>query len=144
MVVESGQGGRLRDMSGNEYIDYLMGSGPLLLSPLSYRLARKLVRVNHIGLVNLINESDPDAFRHVIIALTESSDLEARIRRPDVAVHALGKKPGQDPTMQLRLFRLLRRLEPAIVHTRNIGTLECQVTAMLAVVSDELVAQRSI
>lgn len=31
MVVESGRGCWLRDHSGNEYIDYLMGSGPLLL-----------------------------------------------------------------------------------------------------------------
>lgn len=31
MVVESGRGCWLRDTSGNEYLDYLMGSGPLLL-----------------------------------------------------------------------------------------------------------------
>lgn len=31
MVVESASGCRIRDASGNEYIDYLMGSGPLLL-----------------------------------------------------------------------------------------------------------------
>ena len=31
MVVESGHGCWLRDVSGNEYLDYLMGSGPLLL-----------------------------------------------------------------------------------------------------------------
>src|SRR5436189_114630 len=31
MVIESGHGARLRDCSGNEYIDYLLGSGPLPL-----------------------------------------------------------------------------------------------------------------
>jgi glutamate-1-semialdehyde 2,1-aminomutase len=31
MVVDGGRGCRIRDISGNEYIDYLMGSGPLLL-----------------------------------------------------------------------------------------------------------------
>ena len=31
MVVEEGRGSRLRDCSGNEYIDYLLGSGPLFL-----------------------------------------------------------------------------------------------------------------
>ena len=31
MVVASASGARIRDASGNEYIDYLMGSGPLLL-----------------------------------------------------------------------------------------------------------------
>ena len=48
MVVEGGQGCWLRDVSGNEYLDYLMGSGPLLLGhahpavveAVSQRLAR--------------------------------------------------------------------------------------------------------
>jgi glutamate-1-semialdehyde 2,1-aminomutase len=31
MVVKEAGGSRIRDFSGNEYIDYLMGSGPLLL-----------------------------------------------------------------------------------------------------------------
>lgn len=31
MVASHGKGARLTDLSGNEYIDYLMGSGPLLL-----------------------------------------------------------------------------------------------------------------
>jgi glutamate-1-semialdehyde 2,1-aminomutase len=31
MVAAGGRGCRIQDMSGNEYIDYLMGSGPLLL-----------------------------------------------------------------------------------------------------------------
>jgi len=31
MVVDSARGARITDVSGNEYIDYLLGSGPLLL-----------------------------------------------------------------------------------------------------------------
>ncbi len=31
MVIERAQGSRIVDMSGNEYIDYLLGSGPMLL-----------------------------------------------------------------------------------------------------------------
>jgi glutamate-1-semialdehyde 2,1-aminomutase len=31
IVVESARGARIRDVSGNEYIDYLLGSGPMLL-----------------------------------------------------------------------------------------------------------------
>ncbi len=30
-IVESGRGARIRDVSGNEYIDYLLGSGPMVL-----------------------------------------------------------------------------------------------------------------
>jgi glutamate-1-semialdehyde 2,1-aminomutase len=31
MVVQRGRGSRIEDVSGNEYIDYLLGSGPMLL-----------------------------------------------------------------------------------------------------------------
>ena len=30
-VVKAGQGSKVFDMSGNEYIDYLLGSGPMIL-----------------------------------------------------------------------------------------------------------------
>ena len=30
LFVESGQGSRLRDVDGNEYIDYLLGLGPMI------------------------------------------------------------------------------------------------------------------
>src|SRR5690606_5404122 len=32
----------------------------------------------------------------------------------------------------LRLFRLLKALRPDIVHSRNVGTLDCSVAALLA------------
>jgi sugar transferase (PEP-CTERM/EpsH1 system associated) len=84
------------------------------------------------GIVNLVNALPAGEFRHAIVALTEASDFRSRITRPDVTVHALGKKPGQDPAAYLRLYRLLRELRPAVVHTRNIGTLDCAFIAMLA------------
>lgn len=31
VVIRSGSGGRVRDVSGNEYVDYLLGSGPMLV-----------------------------------------------------------------------------------------------------------------
>ncbi len=84
------------------------------------------------GLVNLINNMDTARYRHAIICLTEFTDFRARIQRPDVVVHALHKRPGKDVGAYLRLWRLLRKLRPAIVHTRNIGTLDCQLIASLA------------
>jgi sugar transferase (PEP-CTERM/EpsH1 system associated) len=84
------------------------------------------------GVVNLINRMPADEFRHVVIALTRSTDFARRIRRDDVEVHALDKQPGKDPAAYLRLYRLLRRLRPDVVHTRNLGTLDCQVVAALA------------
>ena len=76
------------------------------------------------GIVNIVNGLPEGLFRHVIIAMTEASDFRRRIRRDDIEVHALNKQPGKDPLAYLRLFRLIRQLQPAILHTRNLGTLE--------------------
>lgn len=84
------------------------------------------------GLVNLINGLPAEEFRHAIVALTTASDFRRRLTAPGVEIHELGKRPGKDPASYLRLFRLLRRLRPAIVHTRNIGTLDCAPIAALA------------
>ncbi|MEX2496040.1 MAG: TIGR03088 family PEP-CTERM/XrtA system glycosyltransferase [Woeseia sp.] len=84
------------------------------------------------GLVNLINRMPEDAFRHCIIALTEVTGFRHRVQKPSVAIHALGKKPGKDFGAYFRLWRLLRRLKPDVVHTRNIGTLDCVPVARLA------------
>lgn len=83
------------------------------------------------GLVNFINTVGHDPWRHVIICQTEASDFRLRLQRP-VEIIELHKQPGQDPGMHWRLFKVLRRLRPAIVHTYNIGALECQLTAYLA------------
>ncbi|MGH7122239.1 MAG: hypothetical protein ACREFP_25145, partial [Acetobacteraceae bacterium] len=31
VVIAEGKGGRVRDVSGNEYVDFLLGSGPMFL-----------------------------------------------------------------------------------------------------------------
>ena len=84
------------------------------------------------GLVNLINHMPHDAYRHAIICMTEYTDFSQRIRRDDVALYSLHKRAGKDLGVHLRLRRLLRELQPDIVHTRNLATLEAQVTALLA------------
>jgi sugar transferase (PEP-CTERM/EpsH1 system associated) len=78
------------------------------------------------GLVNLINNLPPDRFRHAVICLTEASDFRRRIRRADVPVIEIRKRPGLDPAHYLRLWRALRTLRPQILHTRNLAALECQ------------------
>lgn len=84
------------------------------------------------GLVNLINTMDPEVARHTVVALTDATGIVERIRRTDTEVIALHKRAGKDPAAYYRLFRLLRRLRPDVVHTRNIGTLDCQLVAWLA------------
>ena len=84
------------------------------------------------GIVNLINHMPRDAYRHVVIALTEITDFRRRIVRDDVQFIALNKRPGHALWMYPRLFRLFRELRPHIVHTRNLAALELAVPAWAA------------
>jgi len=84
------------------------------------------------GLVNLINRIPPERYRHVIICLKDATDFSQRIRQKDVQILCLHRKEGHDFAMFANLFRLLRELKPSIVHTRNLATLECQLSAWLA------------
>src|SRR5262244_3855198 len=84
------------------------------------------------GLVNLINHIPAERYRHAIVCITDYSDFRLRIRRPDVECYALHKPPGKVPGFYVNVRRLLRRLRPQIVHTRNLTTLITQVPAMLA------------
>lgn len=84
------------------------------------------------GLVNLINQMPAQAFRHVVVALTEVTDFRRRVLRDDVQFIALNKPPGQGFWLYPRLYRLFRQLQPAIVHSRNLAALETQFPAWLA------------
>ncbi len=81
------------------------------------------------GIVNLINRSPSGRVRHAVVCLSHYSDFRNRIEQPDVPVLALHKRPGKDPAHYVRLWRALRALRPSIVHTRNIGTIECAAVA---------------
>ncbi len=83
------------------------------------------------GVVNLVNSLSTESQRHAIVALTEASSFKRRLR-DEVPLFQLGKRPGKDPAAYLRLFRLFRRLRPTVVHTRNIGTMDCALVAFLA------------
>ncbi|MGI9026211.1 MAG: TIGR03088 family PEP-CTERM/XrtA system glycosyltransferase [Burkholderiaceae bacterium] len=84
------------------------------------------------GVVNLINRLPVDRYDHAVIALTEVTDFRQRITRERVSFHELQKPPGHGLTIYRKLYRLLRRLAPAIVHTRNIAAMEAQLPAALA------------
>jgi sugar transferase (PEP-CTERM/EpsH1 system associated) len=83
------------------------------------------------GVVNIINGLSNSPFRHVVISLTIATDFAQRLNG-GVAVHTLGKKPGKDLGAYVRLYKLLRKLRPDIVHTRNMGTMDCALVAFLA------------
>jgi sugar transferase (PEP-CTERM/EpsH1 system associated) len=84
------------------------------------------------GLVNLINRIPPERYRHAIICLTDYSDFRSRIQRRDVPVYSLEKPAGNSPLTHFKLWRLLKQLQPDIVHTRNLAALEGSLPAALA------------
>ena len=71
-------------------------------------------------------------YRHAVICLAGHTDYAKKISRPDVELHNLDRPLGNTLSTHLKLWKLLRRLRPAVVHTYNISTIEYNVTALLA------------
>lgn len=84
------------------------------------------------GVVNLINHMPRGAYRHMVVALTEVGAFRQRLHDADVSCIGLGKRGGHGARLYPALWRLLRQHRPAIVHSRNLGTLEMQVAAWAA------------
>lgn len=82
------------------------------------------------GVVNVVNAAAPD-IRHVIICLHGAGALRARLHL-GVDLMSLGKGEGHDFMAFVRLVRLLRRIGPAIVHSRNWSTFDAIPAARLA------------
>jgi sugar transferase (PEP-CTERM/EpsH1 system associated) len=88
------------------------------------------------GIVNLVNHMPADRFSHAIVALAGiGEEFAARVDPRRVLLVSIGKRPGKDLRAYARLWRTLRTLRPAIVHTRNLGTLDAQWVALAAAVS---------
>jgi sugar transferase (PEP-CTERM/EpsH1 system associated) len=83
-------------------------------------------------LVDAINRMPAQAYRHAVVCLTDYTEFACRITRPGVELYALHKQPGLGLGVHAKLFKLLRRLRPAILHTYNLGTIEYAFTAALA------------
>ena len=85
------------------------------------------------GVVNLINHMPADRFRHAVVALAHCAPAFCqRVGRTDVEFISLHKPPGHGIKLYPRLYRLFRRMRPAILHTRNLAALEFTVPALFA------------
>lgn len=82
------------------------------------------------GVVNVINHLP--AFRHAVVAVTEITAFKERVKAPGTQFIALNKPPGQGFWLYPRVYKLLRELRPAVVHTRNLGAMEFQWPAWAA------------
>lgn len=92
-------------------------------------------------LITLIKNT-PLHYRHAIICLEGYGALRTSLDSVDVQCIALHKQPGKDWGCYMRLWRALRHLKPAIVHTYNFGALDMAPVAKLAGVRRVIHAER--
>lgn len=83
------------------------------------------------GLVNIINRMPSERYRHAIVCLTTAGSFASRLSKPDVEIIELRKPPGNSVRILLQLYTVLRKMKPAIVHTRNLAALETQILGLL-------------
>lgn len=82
-------------------------------------------------IVNCINNLDESLFEHTIIALTDVGEFINEIESP-VSHYSLGKKAGKDLSVYPKLLRLLKDINPDVLHTYNLATIEYQWVGFLA------------
>jgi sugar transferase (PEP-CTERM/EpsH1 system associated) len=83
-------------------------------------------------LVDCINHMPPERYRHAIVCLTDYTAFADKITRPGVELHSLHKQPGLGLGIHAKLFKLLRELRPAVLHTYNFACAEYAVPAWAA------------
>ncbi|MEH6813780.1 MAG: TIGR03088 family PEP-CTERM/XrtA system glycosyltransferase [Motiliproteus sp.] len=84
------------------------------------------------GIVNLINHLPADRYRHSIVCLAGfDSEFVKRVKQP-IHIESIDKAPGSDWKYYWPMWRVLRRLKPDVVHTRNMTSMEYQLPAFFA------------
>ena len=79
-----------------------------------------------------INRMPPQQYRHAVVCLTGYTEFARKISRDDVEIIALDKPPGLALGTHVKLWKLLRRLKPAVLHSYNLAAVEYACTAALA------------
>jgi sugar transferase (PEP-CTERM/EpsH1 system associated) len=83
------------------------------------------------GVVNLINQSNPDRFSHEICCIKRSGKSKDRLNFK-IPIFVMNKRDRNDWKTIIRLVKLIRKQRPDIVHTRNWGTSDGILAARLA------------
>ncbi len=83
------------------------------------------------GVVNLINNLDAQMFTHSICCTDSIGPMAERIKQP-VSIFALEKGERRDYLISLKIARLINRVKPDIIHTRNWSAIDGIIGARLA------------
>lgn len=82
------------------------------------------------GVVNIINNSDRQ-FKHAVCCIREIGKMADRISPGRAEIYLVGKTK-KDYLLPWKLLKIIKRIKPDIVHTRNWGTIDGILAAALA------------
>ena len=82
-------------------------------------------------LLNLIRHLPAERYRHAIVCLRGQGGYEAGLREQGIEIVKL-RQQERGPLHYLHLYRVLRTLQPDLIHTRNRSGLPAQLVAALA------------
>ena len=84
-----------------------------------------------VVLVNMINSMKDQGFEHTIISLKDySPEMCSRIDE-EIEVYSINKRDGKDLRSYWALRKLLRQVNPNIVHTYNIGAIDYVISSLM-------------
>jgi len=84
-----------------------------------------------VVLTNMINNMDDKKFEHHIVSLNRySADMQSRLKN-NTKIYSVNKQPGKDIMFYFRLRKLLKELQPDIIHTYNIGAIDAILASFL-------------
>jgi hypothetical protein len=82
------------------------------------------------GVVNLINNLDAQRFKHSICCIDSIGPMAERIKQP-VSIFSLDKGARRDYLISLRIAKLIKKIKPDIIHTRNWSAIDGVIGARL-------------
>ncbi|TPH13286.1 TIGR03088 family PEP-CTERM/XrtA system glycosyltransferase [Litorilituus lipolyticus] len=91
-------------------------------------------------MLNCINKLAGEPYKHVIISLTDANHF-AQDQESPLEVFCLNKKQGNDFSVHFKLFKLLKQIQPHILHSYNLSTIEYHPIAWLAGVPGHIHAE---
>ena len=74
----------------------------------------------------------PETFEHTIVSLTKITQYANESLNYPVEMIELNKKTGNDFSLYWKLYQLLKKIKPDVLHSYNLPTLEYQLIGFLA------------
>ena len=91
-------------------------------------------------MLNCIHQMQSEHYKHVVISLTDANHFSQNESNL-IDVYCLGKRQGSDLGIHFKLFKLLRKIKPAILHSYNLATIEYHPISWLAGVKGHIHAE---